>query len=83
MGSHIGMISLSWSDSFLISLKKSHLHARLAHPTAITGVKVCSHPLKSVQTAAQAFPLGILALDVKSQEGIWDAQQRGVQMAFY
>lgn len=46
-------------------------------------MKVCSHTLQSVQTAAQGFPLGILALDVKSQEGIWDAQERGVQMAFY
>lgn len=55
----------------------------LACSMAITRMKVCSYTLKSVKTAAQGFPLGILALDMKSQEGIWDAQERGVQMAFH
>lgn len=47
----------------------------LVYPVAITGMKVGLCTLKSVQTAAQGFPLGVLALDMKSQEGIWDAQE--------
>lgn len=54
----------------------------LPRPLAITARYESSYMLKSTQGPAQDFILGISALYVKGQEGVWEAHNPGMQMAF-